>query len=269
MFNKEKRMWMFERLANGSLKRRVKTWMLTSMLIGGLARLRSRARFIPGLWPRRKQHMNPMYGLLAGAGAGAGLMYLLDPDHGEQRRASLADGASSAARKTGSTIGGASRGLAQRTRGLVAGTGSMFRSDDANDKLIVKRIRAGIDQLASYPRAINVVSHDGRASLTGHILAREQDNLIIYVRNLPGVVEVDNQLRTHERAEDIPNQRRSGDRQKGFSPTARTLMALAGGSLIGVGLRRRDALGVGLGTIGAGLMMSGVTNVGVKRLISR
>jgi uncharacterized membrane protein len=46
-------------------------------------------------------------------------------------------------------------------------------------------------------------------------------------------------------------------------------MALAGGSLIGVGLRRRDAFGVGLGTIGAGLMMRGVTNVGVKRLINR
>ncbi|MGH9834193.1 MAG: SRPBCC family protein [Blastocatellia bacterium] len=272
MFNKKERKRLFDRLAKRPLKQRVKTrvktWMLTSMLIGGLARLRSKARFIPGLRARKRQPINTAYGLCAAAGAGAGLMYLLDPNQGGLRRSSLTGGASRAAHTTGSAIGGASRDLFNRARGLVAGAESRFSGDNANDRNVIKLIRSEIGRLVSHPRAIQVASHDGRVAITGHILARELDELITRIRSLRGVIEVDNRLHTHERDEDIHHHLHLlGGHLSGFSPVARTLTALAGGALIGAGLRRRGVLGAGLGALGFGLVARGLTNIGVKRLI--
>lgn len=267
MFNKKARKRLFDRLAKRPLKQRVKTRMLTSMLIGGVARLRSKARFIPGLRARRKAHINPAYGLAAAAGAGAGLMYLLDPNQGELRRSSLTGGASRAAHKTGSAIGGASRDLFNRARGLVAGAESRFSGNDASDRNVIKHIRSEIGRLVSHPRAIQVAAHDGRVAITGHILARELDDLITRIRSLRGVIEVDNRLHTHERDEDIHHHHRLGGHLSGFSPVARTVTALAGGALLGAGLRRRGVLGAGIGALGLGLVARGLTNIGVKRLI--
>lgn len=267
MFNKKARKRLFDRLAKRPLKQRVKTRMLTTMLIGGVARLRSKARFIPGLRARRKAHINPAYGLAAAAGAGAGLMYLLDPNQGELRRSSLTGGASRAAHKTGSAIGGASRDLFNRARGLVAGAESRFSGNDASDRNVIKHIRSEIGRLVSHPRAIQVAAHDGRVAITGHILARELDDLITRIRSLRGVIEVDNRLHTHERDEDIHHHHRLGGHLSGFSPVARTVTALAGGALLGAGLRRRGVLGAGIGALGLGLVARGLTNIGVKRLI--
>ncbi len=268
MFNKKVRKRLFNRLAKRPLKQRVKTWMLTSMLIGGLARLRSKARFIPGLRARRrKQPINAAYGLCAAASAGAGLMYLLDPNQGGLRRSSLTGGASRAAHNTGSAIGGASRDLFNLARGLVSGAESRFGSDDTGDRSVIKLIRSEIGRLVSHPRAIQIAAHDGRVAITGHILARELDDLITRIRSLRGVIEVDNRLHTHERDEDIHHHHRLGGHLSGFSPIARTLTALAGGALLGAGLRRRGVLGAGLGAIGVGLVARGLTNIGVKRLI--
>jgi uncharacterized membrane protein len=268
MFNKKERKRLFNRLAKRPLKQRVKTWMLTSMLIGGLARLRAKARFIPGLRSRKRQPIKAAYGLCAAAGAGAGLMYLLDPNQGGLRRSSLTGGASHAAHRTGSAIGGASRDLFNLARGLVSGAESRFSGDDTGDRSVIKRIRSEIGRLVSHPRAIQIAAHDGRVAITGHILARELDDLITRIRSLRGVIEVDNRLHTHERDEDIHHHlHRLGGRLSGFSPVARTLTTLAGGALLGAGLRRRGVLGAGIGALGLGLVARGLTNIGVKRLI--
>src|SRR5438552_3760256 len=51
--------------------------------------------------------MKTTLGLLAGAGIGAGLMYLFDPYEGARRRQQLADAAAAAAESAGETLGGA------------------------------------------------------------------------------------------------------------------------------------------------------------------
>ena len=67
--------------------------------------------------------------LLGGAGLGAGLMYLLDPDYGRRRRAVLRDGLASAAVRATRRVNLAARDLGHRASGLVAELGPHSRPD--------------------------------------------------------------------------------------------------------------------------------------------
>lgn len=62
-----------------------------------------------------------------GAGLGAGLMYLLDPDGGRRRRALARDKAVHVAKTGGTAVGKKSRHLKNRTKGLIAEAGSRLR----------------------------------------------------------------------------------------------------------------------------------------------
>src|SRR5262249_42791297 len=78
----------------------------------------------------------------------------------------------------------------------------------------------------------------------------------------------------HEHAGDIPGlqggRQRPGNQfefmQTNWSPAARLIAGLAGGTLVAYGVQRRDPLGAGLGVVGAGLLARGVTNLEFKRL---
>ncbi len=58
--------------------------------------------------------------LISGLGLGAALMYVLDPEGGNRRRALIRDKTVSWARRTGDTLAGSSRHLANRAKGFVA-----------------------------------------------------------------------------------------------------------------------------------------------------
>lgn len=63
------------------------------------------------------------------AGLGAGLMYLLDPQIGGGRRALARDKAVQVLKKGGEVARKTSRDLGNRTRGLIAETGSALRTE--------------------------------------------------------------------------------------------------------------------------------------------
>jgi uncharacterized membrane protein len=85
-------------------------------------------------------------------------------------------------------------------------------------------------------------------------------------------------LLVHNRAGDIPNlqggRARGGARfelrQRNWAPATRLLAALTGGALMGLCLRRRDALGAAAGTLGfglgLGLLIRGATNLETRRI---
>ena len=62
-----------------------------------------------------------------GAGLGAGLMYLLDPQGGRGRRAVARDKSVSAIKNGGKAAAKTSRHLGNKTKGLVAQAGSKLR----------------------------------------------------------------------------------------------------------------------------------------------
>ncbi len=306
MFNRKERTWiertgLFDWKTRKSLKRRLGSWAVTSLLFGNLGRigpfrsLRKKAVMmglsqvgsqiglrvesaIRSRMRRRAQPggaMNRVMAVGAALGSGAALMYLFDPNRGASRRATIRDGFIHAMNKAGSAMGATSRDLSNRARGLAAQAGSIFRSGDADDQTLAARVRSRMGRAVSHPHAIEVTTRDGYVTLAGDVLAHELDDLLSCVRAAPGVHGVSNLLRAHNRAGDMPNLQgghvRRGARfelmQSNWSPAARFLTATAGGALIGVCLRRRDALGAALGTLGFGLMMRGVTNIDTRRLI--
>ena len=64
--------------------------------------------------------MNKGVTMVGGAGLGAGLMYLLDPDKGRRRRALIRDQAMHSARTTRGAAEATMRDTQHRTRGIVS-----------------------------------------------------------------------------------------------------------------------------------------------------
>jgi hypothetical protein len=100
---------------------------------------------VPLVRARRRGMGGASIALLAllGAAAGAGLMFVLDPERGRRRRALIRDKVTSMARRTGDAVDGQSRHVVNRARGLVIemrsrlpgtkpepGGGSMGERDD-------------------------------------------------------------------------------------------------------------------------------------------
>src|SRR5262249_28147384 len=211
-------------------------------------------------------------------GTGAGLMYLFDPERGACRRARLKDKGVHAINKTGAAAGSVSRDMTNRVRGMAAQACSVFKSCEADDDTLSARVRSRMGRAVSHPGAIEVTARDGVVKLSGDALIHEVDALLSCARSTPGARGVDNQLRIHSRPGDIPNlqggqgaRRRGGPRfelmQSNWAPATRLLAALTGGALIGLCLRRRDALGSAAGTLGFGLILRGATNLESRRIL--
>jgi uncharacterized membrane protein/osmotically-inducible protein OsmY len=222
-------------------------------------------------WGRAKQ--NTGLTLLSGLGLGAGLMYLFDPNRGNRRRAELQHQLTHAAHKSGDAIGTTARDVGNRARGLWSQIASWFKSDEADDQVIEARVRSKLGRVISHPSAIEVRAEQGHVTLSGPILAREVDALISCVLRVKGVRGVENQLEIHEQAGNLADLQGGSLResrfelmQENWSPTARLLTSVGGGTLIAYGLNRRGWLGTGLTLCGAGLLARGATNLELKRL---
>ena len=59
-------------------------------------------------------------------------MYVLDPERGKKRRATVRDKTLSGARKTGDRIAARSRDVANRARGVAAEVASLKKSGDSD-----------------------------------------------------------------------------------------------------------------------------------------
>ena len=212
--------------------------------------------------------------LIGGLGIGAGLMYLLDPDAGARRRALLRDQALCAWHKTGEALGKTGRDLGHRASGIGARARGVFRHDEAGDDVLEARIRSKLGRHVSHPHAIEVEAMDGRITLRGPILAREEAGLIACVSGVRGVDSVDNQLERHASAEGVPSLQggagRPGTRpefmQSQWSPAARMAGAAAGTALLVSGFMRRGPAGALMGVAGAGLLARSATNLGFRRM---
>ncbi|HKQ72432.1 MAG TPA: SRPBCC family protein [Blastocatellia bacterium] len=302
MFDRKERTWIektgiFDWQAKRSLKKDLRNWLAINLLLGnlgrfgsnpavrkramsmGLSRIGSTIDWAIGsrLFGRKRSGdgMNAALAASAALGAGAGMMYLFDPDRGACRRAKLRDGVTHAINRTGAAAGSTSRDLINRARGLVAQTASIFRRGDTDDDTLEARVRSRMGRAVSHPGAIEVTAHDGIVKLSGAILSHEVDSMLSCIRATPGLRSIDNRLRIHGKSGDLPDlqggRERPGARfelmQSNWSPATRLLTTLTGGALMAVCMRRKDALGVAAGTLGFGLMMRGVTNLETRRII--
>jgi hypothetical protein len=205
-------------------------------------------------------------GLLVGAGTGAGLMYLLDPDQGNRRRALVRERFVHARHLTGDAVDATSRDVRNRARGVVAELRARLIPEDVSDDVLRERVRARLGQLVRYAHTIEVTAENGRVALRGPALADDVARLIRRLGRVPGVREVDNRLDVHVEPGDVPGLQ--GARTSGggevlplmrgqLSPTAGLATGLGGALLALWGLRRLDAAGVPVAAIGMALLSRG------------
>lgn len=192
--------------------------------------------------------INPL-SLLKHVGLGAGLMYLFDPQMGRRRRALLADRVRGTLYDLADTVDAGVRDLRHRASGTVAEVRSRLTSDEADDRVIVARVRSAMGRWVSHPRAVEVTSRDGVVTLRGPILHAEADRLLGVVAGVRGVREVVDRLEVHDRAGDHPALQGGRPRpgvqpelwQEDWSPATQVLLGTVG-VVAGAALVRRAGL---------------------------
>ncbi|MCC7446274.1 MAG: BON domain-containing protein [Anaerolineae bacterium] len=138
-------------------------------------------------------------------GIGAGLMYLLDPHTGSQRRATLMNNVNRLANQAGQGSGRNEGYVADKTAEGWAANKERLGVTMVSDEVLGARIRANLRKAVSHPQAINVQVIEGDVILTGDILAREVQALSDYVRSTEGVRSIDNRMNVYESAEGVPS----------------------------------------------------------------
>ena len=205
---------------------------------------------------------------LGGVGVGVGLMYLLDPERGAQRRSWMRDKAVHWRHRIADAAEATSRDVAQRTRGLVARTRSRFRHEDVPDDTLVERVRAEMGRKVSHPRAIDVTAEQGVVTLRGPVFASEADRLLACVERVPGVEDVVNELEVHATAIGVPALQGGSELEppiawwaRGWTPSDRLAAGVVGAGCVAYGARARGLAGAGLGVLGGALLFRAITNV--------
>lgn len=74
--------------------------------------------------------MRQVFAILAGLGVGAGLMYLLDPDRGNRRRALIRDKMVKLNRQTQETVSGRVKDMSNRAKGMLHEAKSVFEPEE-------------------------------------------------------------------------------------------------------------------------------------------
>jgi hypothetical protein len=147
--------------------------------------------------------MNQRGKLISALLAGAGLMYLLDPERGARRRALVRDKAIRARHKLSDGFGATTRDLKNRAGGRLAELRSRWRQEDVDDEILHERIRSAVGRVVSHTGAIEVDVLGGRVTLRGPVLQGELDDLLGAVGRVAGVREVTNELEVHPSV-DVP-----------------------------------------------------------------
>ena len=221
--------------------------------------------------------MNMRLSPLGTLGLGALLMYIFDPQMGRRRRALARDKVNRSAHKAREAVDVTARDFKNRIVGLAAETKSLIYEKEVADEVLAARIRSKLGGLVSNPSSVEVKVENGKAIVSGPILAEEIDRLISYVSSMRHVAGVENRLEAHDSAQSIPGlQGRPEPRATGhtpdlmqvsWSPTSRFIAGTFGGTLALYGARQLNVLGTAVATLGAALFARALTNMELKRLI--
>lgn len=142
-------------------------------------------------------------GVALGAGIGAGLMYLLDPERGNRRRALVRDQLVHAKHKTGDVLRGTTADFGNRSKGLVHELRRKVRSEEVDARTLEARVRSELGRLVANPSAVEVSATDQEVTLTGPVLREEVETLLSGVSSVPGVRDVRNRLDVHDSPGDV------------------------------------------------------------------
>lgn len=135
--------------------------------------------------------MSNIIGKIGALAAGALAMYYLDPQMGAQRRAALAVLVAGGLRRQQP----GERPLARRPRRAFH---LPAKADPQADAELRDLIRESFGRMVSHPRALDVSVEDGVVRLSGDVLAKERDGLLLQVREMAGVQRLVNAMTAHD-----------------------------------------------------------------------
>ena len=212
---------------------------------------------------------------LRGIGVGAGLMYWFDPRQGRRRRAKVQDRWVHLTHCASDFVDRGVRDLTNRLNGVVHDARCLFTADDADDRTVEERVRSKLGRYVSHPHAIAVAVHEGRAILSGPVLAHEMDDLLAAVESVRGVDSVESRLDVHEHAGNVsalqggvqPGHEPIDVMQENWSPATRLVASGLGTTLMLNCLARRTPGATLLAAFGFGLFVRGTSNLSASRLV--
>lgn len=216
--------------------------------------------------------MNKISTLLGSIGFGAGLMYFLDPEQGNRRRALVRDQAISLLNTSDQAIDKTARDLRNRTRGVLSeAIGSLEES--VPDSVIEERVRSRLGQVVRNPGVVDVSVDQGQITVQGPVLADEHDFAVSYLASTRGGREFVDRFEVIQN-EDAPGLETAGPppkpkfelMQENWSPTARLFTTAGGGMLALYGMIRRGFVGSIMAISGMALATRGLTNTNLKDL---
>lgn len=217
----------------------------------------------------KRQTFRPFSALavLGGAGAGAALMYFLDPTGGRRRRALLHNQTERVRSEGREFARKARKDAANRAQGLAYEARSGAHADQVPDNILEERVRSAMGRLVSHPGAIHVSANEGVVTLSGDILDDEARGLLSRLRHMPAVRGIQNRLEHHKHPGRVSSLQGSGKLQirsqqqtEAWKPAGRLIATAAGSGLTLLGLTWKGVPRVIATAAGAGLLVRGLTN---------
>ncbi len=209
-----------------------------------------------------RRTINTTFCVLGGAGLGAGLMYLFDPDRGRRRRVMLRDQFTTAVHEAGDALDKGLRDMNNRVSGALIETVSLFTPDNVSDEVMTNRVRSALGRCSSYPHAIEVHAHEGHVLLSGDVLHKERDRIIHTVFHVKGVRTVNDIMTGHDQPGRVPDMqgrprplrpRLLVDTRS--TPARRLGVAVAGSFVAAFGMGRRGIIGAGAKGLGIAMLL--------------
>ena len=138
------------------------------------------------------KHVIEKVGALA---VGALAMYYLDPQQGAQRRTLLVDLLQGGWRAQKAER--ATRRMARRAYHRIP------KADPQRDAELRDEIREALGRWVAHPRAIDVQVENGVVRLSGDVLSKEREGLLLQVLRLDGVQKLVNAMTAHDSPQGI------------------------------------------------------------------
>jgi uncharacterized membrane protein len=218
--------------------------------------------------------MNSVKLAVSGFAAGAAVMYLADPDRGKRRRALARDRSVRMLNSFSGMLDKAQRDASNRTKGLVHAIRGTFRTERADNQVLVQRVRSHLGRLVGHPHAIEVEAEDGKIVLRGPVLRNEVAHLLRCARAIPGVTDLEDKLDVQESAEHFSSlqggtrrEGRSEFMQQNWTPVLRITAGALGGALILYGLREDGPPGWACALAGTALLGRAISNRELRDLV--
>lgn len=151
-------------------------------------------RVVPQPKPRRGRQLLL---LMAGAGVGYVVAYLMDPERGQRRREQLAERAGGVSRTASRTAQRTAVMASNRAAGLRSVVNRTTDNPYPDDLTLLDRVESEVFADPSIPKGnINVMVVDGRAVLRGEVEETQIGAIESAVRKVVGVKDVENLLHT-------------------------------------------------------------------------